>query len=278
MKKKVTFIFVVLFLFVTAIRTEACTLWAAAGNAVAGGGTMIVKNRDWAPDHQQELRSVSPPKGYRYYGVFAIDGDDRGLKCGVNEKGLVVVNAAASSIPRVERQGMERTRALMAKLLSECDSVEAALAKREQFLGPQFLLLADQRKIAIVEIGPGGKSSVEVKENGILTHTNHYLDPDLAYANKRIGTSSRERLARIQTLTSEVGPFTLEDFIRMSEDRAGGPDNSIWRTGSMPGKERTMATWLVALLPGKPPELYVRLANPGEVEKIVRLSGSSVFL
>ena len=32
--------------------TLACTLWAAAGDKVDGGGTLIVKNRDRVPDHQ----------------------------------------------------------------------------------------------------------------------------------------------------------------------------------------------------------------------------------
>ena len=30
--------------------SHACTLWGAAGSAVDGGGVLITKNRDWAPD------------------------------------------------------------------------------------------------------------------------------------------------------------------------------------------------------------------------------------
>lgn len=276
MKKTLTLILVVLFVSVAAIPAEACTLWAAAGSSVAGGGTLIVKNRDWAPDHRQELRLVSPEKGYRFYGLFAVGSRAPGVKAGINERGLVVVSASASSIPTQERLEMEHTKGLMTKLLSECDSVDTVLAKQSYFLGPEYLLVADQHKIAVIEIGPDGKTAIETKENGVLTHTNHYLDSNLTFANKRIGVSSRDRLARIQELTA-AGSFTMDDFVRMSEDRDSGPDNSIWRTGSAPGKERTLATWIVALLPGKAPELYVRLANPGETEQVYRLSGKSIF-
>ena len=64
---------IVLILLIAPGLANACTLWAAAGDRVVGGGTMIHKNRDWLPDHQQELRLVTPKSGYRYLSLYTTE-------------------------------------------------------------------------------------------------------------------------------------------------------------------------------------------------------------
>ena len=44
-------------------RAESCTLWAAVGEAARAGGSLVVKNRDWRPDHRQEIKRVTPKQG-----------------------------------------------------------------------------------------------------------------------------------------------------------------------------------------------------------------------
>ena len=63
----------------------------------------------------------------------------------------------------------------------------------------------------------------------------------------------------------------------MSADREGGPDNAIWRTGSTPVKERTLSSWIVYSPADGPPELYVKIANPQEEERIQRLNFKDLF-
>ncbi len=77
-------------------RLCACTLWGAAGSD-ASGGTIISKNRDWAPDHTQVLKLRRSTKGYSHFGLYAVGGTEPGIKAGVNEKGLTVITASASS-------------------------------------------------------------------------------------------------------------------------------------------------------------------------------------
>jgi len=258
---------------------NACTLWAAAGDEwVKGGGTLIVKNRDFQPNHRQELRLIKPSSGHPYLGLFAVGGDMPGLKAGVNEHGLVVVSAIAGSIPSQERSAMKSAKGVSRRLLAGCDSVDAALRKTDLFLEPQHLMLADKNKIAYVEIGPEGKSAARTVDKGVLYHTNHYVDDKLLWANKTIGTSSRVRYDRIKRLLTETPhPFGMKEFIAFSRDRAAGPDNSIWRTGSKPDVSRTLATWIVALPPAGSPKLYVKLADPGEAEKVIEENLSHVF-
>ena len=85
---------------------RACTLWAAAGDAVQGGGAIIVKNRDWTPGESQRIEIFRPAGGYAYVALMATREAQKstGVQveidrpvAGVNEKGLTVVSAAASS-------------------------------------------------------------------------------------------------------------------------------------------------------------------------------------
>jgi hypothetical protein len=247
---------------------RSCTLWAVAGQA-AGGGALIAKNRDWVPDHVQVFKVIEPKTGHKYFGLFALGGKNPRLTAGVNDAGLAVFSATASSIPKGER-GENRISGLMDKLLASCDGVDALLAKKDLFAlhSACFYLVADARKAARIEVGPSGEVSVTELREGVVAQTNHFLEPSLSWANKRIGVSSQARYDRIRALLdAKPGPFSFEDFLAMSGDTADGPDNSIWRTGSAPGKPRSLAAWVARLPATGAPRLHVRLANPGEPER-----------
>ena len=256
----------------------ACTIWAASGDSADGKGTIIVKNRDWAPDHQQELKLVTPKKGNRYYGLFAVGGKSPGLKAGINEYGLVLVNASASSIPSRQRPKGKSKMKLFNYILENCKNVDDVIRKKKYFYYPQYLLLADKKKVAIIEIASNNRISIKQTSNGVLYHTNHYLDKDLLGFNKKVTKSSDIRFKRIeQLLSGQNPPYTMDDFIKFSQDKNDGPDNSIWRTGSKPSITRTMATWIVVQPVNGESILYVRLANPSMKEKVYKLSVKAIM-
>jgi hypothetical protein len=256
----------------------ACTLWAAAGERAAHGGSLIAKNRDWVPE-PDEVRLVNSPQGFRFLGLFPVrEGKRPGAVAGVNEKGLVVVVASAGSIPpEARRTGGP---GLMRRLLTECPSVEEVLARRSLFarIHPAIYLLADTRRIAWVEVGPEGRYAVRETASGVLAHTNHYLDASLVDANRKVGRSSRARLGKIgELLGNRTAPLTLEDFIAFSGDRSDGPDDSIWRTGGKPERERTIASWIVSLPKEAPTEFFIRLADLGKAVKEARVTLDAAF-
>ena len=263
------------------VSASACTLFAATGAPwVKGGGTLIVKNRDWQPQWQ-EMRLIEDSP-YRYYGIFAGDMKKRSLRGGINEKGLVVFSASASSIPKKERnQMLHAKQSLLKVMLGECSNVDEALSHRELFLGPKFILLADADKIASIEIADNGNYKINIQKNNILAHTNHYLDPDLQQSNITIGKSSLTRYSRIkELLQTGKTPYTLSDFIAFSQDRHDGPDNSIWRTGSTPRAIQTLATFAVYIPKNKKPELYVKIRTaPDEQgrETSYTITGNELF-
>jgi hypothetical protein len=257
----------------SAVPSEACTLWGAVGDAVEGGGALVAKNRDWAPDHRQELVVLSPSEGYRSVALMAVGNDDPGIKAGVNEKGLVIVSATAGQFPSAERKKIQQKKELMRHFLASCASVEEVLKHVELMHRPVFYLVGDRSELAVIEVAPDGRRSVTRRVSGTLNHTNHYCAIEPPGLKRKPGASSLLRQERIQELLKTPGsPFDFEGFIRFSVDRNAGPDNSIWRTGSDPAKQRTLATWLVSVPPSGSPQLFLRTADPGEPERTCRLS------
>ncbi len=257
---------------------SACTLWGAAGEKVEGGGTLIAKNRDWTPTQVQDVRRVVPRDGFMYLGLFATDEEGTGLKAGVNEKGLVVVTATASVIPGERRGNPDRKSISSSEILKTCSTVEEVTSQLDRFTHASYYLIADKAKVAVIEVGPGGKATARITENGTLAQTNHYLDEPLRILNKKVSQSSRDRYDRIRELLSkDPDGFSLEDFVAFSEDKNAGPDNSICRTGSSPARSRTLATWIIENPASGAPLLYLKVANPDEPERTMRLSLDESF-
>ncbi len=259
-----------------------CTLWGAVGARVEGGGALAVKNRDWHGSDDQKTRLFTPAKGWQYFALIEVS-DKEGrhkerITGGVNEKGLVVLNSSAGSIPRQQRLAMRHNPALMKELLSGCASVDEALRKSASFAGPRNLLLADRRKIAILEIAGDGKYAVEVKKNSYLFHTNHFVLPGMLVWNKIQPKSSLARYQRIgELLAQDNGIYTMEKFLAFSRDQAAGPDDSIFRTGSKPGSIRTEAVFAVYLKPDGDMDIYVRLLTAGKPESEAYYRGADLF-
>lgn len=244
---------------------QACTLWAAAGDA-AEGGTLISKNRDWKPDHHQYLKLVTPKKGLRYFGLYAEGNDEPGLKAGVNEMGLTIISAS-SNIPRKIRDNQPDKRGIMISVLSKYASIDALMVDADKVFKQSranFFLISDRSKVLEIEVGLEGKYSIKTADNGLITHTNHYLDPQLAALyNNKIGPSSATRYQRInEILGQSSAPYALENFAKISRDQHDGADNSLWRSG----KEHTMASWIVRAPASGAPKLRVVINNPNEAE------------
>lgn len=265
--------FLVLFLPLPSL---ACTLWSAAG-ADAGGGTLLSKNRDWKPDHTQVLKHGRARGGYAYFGLFAEGNNDSGIKSGVNEKGLSIVSASASSIPKKQRAHQPGKHGVILEILSRYASVDELTADAERLFSnarANHYMISDRKKTLLVEVGLEGAFSLRISDSGILTHTNHYLDAKLNAFNFVIGPSSTTRLTRIETLLAQSPrPLTLAQFATFSRDRHDGPDNSLWRSG----KQHTLSSWIVRSPPSEPQRLRVLLANPGEAETLREFTLDEAF-
>ena len=254
--------------------TSACTLWAAAGDRVADGGTMIHKNRDWSPNHQQELRLVTPKKGFRYLSLYTTGNEWIGTKAGVNSEGLVIVTASAPSYldKKVNFQGKTNT----ATLLSRYESVDKALKALEAAewkCGPEFIIMADKTEIASIEFGMDGQHAVIARQsNGVVFHTNHYLSDELIGLNpEKINVSSLKRYAKINELLNS------QDILDMDDSDSFSKDPVLWRLGATPTSVRTLSAWTVRHYSDGASTLHLIMANPGNQERSYEISLAEVF-
>lgn len=285
---KLKTVIAVFLLFVSpTLSAQACTLFAATGaDWVKGGGTLITKNRDWEPT-TQDLWLVTDGGGFRYYALVAQGRGNDGnyaMRCGINEKGLVVIQSTAGTIPRKNRLTSRSRSGVLRPLLSKHSSVDEALKDRKIFTrsAPQNVIIADKTKIACIEIGLDGKISVEERVSGALYHTNHYVMNDMLLENqKKPGISSLKRYNRIKELL-ETGPkpYTLADFIRFSDDRENGPYYSIWHEGKQATSSQSVSVMSVYLPIDGEPVMYVKMRrNPDEQgqEEVLHLTMKDMF-
>lgn len=239
----------------------SCTLFGAIGKSVEGGGVLIGRTRDRPENLEQVFIEVIPPKGYRYQGI-STKGKSI-VTSGINERGLVVVSAAASSVERREKKATP-----VGKILSEASSVDEVirLVQKDEIIGPIYFLIADIQQIALFELFEGGRNEFVVKREGILHHTNHFILERMERYNSKTGRSSSVRLNRIEQLLTG-GPFRKDDFISFARDHEHGPGNhSICRhfeAGSR-SSEKTISAAVYYLPPGLPPEVWVVLGQPCE--------------
>lgn len=253
---------------------NACTLWAASGERVAGGGTLIHKNRDWAPDHQQELRLMTPKKGFRYISLYATGNEWPGTKAGVNTEGLVIVTASAPKyLETKERfQGKTNTATLLSRY-GAVDQALKALAAGEWKCGPEFILVADPNEVASIEFGPEGQYALLSREsNGSVYHTNHYISETLAGLNPDpINKSSSLRYQRIAHLMQQTPVLSTDTSQAFSKDPA------LWRKGASPTAARTLAGWTIRQTTSGGALLYLTLANPDREEKSYEIPLADAF-
>ena len=245
-----------------------CTVWGATGQSINIKGTIIAKNRDNSPNLSTHPRLFFPLNGFKVFGLYDSEADGY-IVGGINEKGLAVLNASANSVPREKRH--IATEDTTERILTTFDSVNAVLSRRDIFTKshPALYMIADSSKIATIEVAPGGKIAIKMTDNGTLAFTNHYTDAKLALANEHRSANSEARLKRIQNhLALSEKSFTMNDFIIISEDRAGGVDYALWRTGSASGKVRTLASFIVSIPVSGLPEIYMKISNPDESDRI----------
>lgn len=267
MKKK---LFILLLTSSLGFKCFACTGWATINS---NGDILITKNRDFIPSNEF-IEARHPKDKFSYLGLFAMNKKNKKqLKAGINEKNLVITSLNASVLPRSEKHGEDK--GIMAKILSQYSTVQQIYNDKDILFSnahPEFYMLADKKNIAYVEIAPNHKFSFILKDKGILTHTNHYLDNNLLAYNEKKYPSSHIRFTRINELLDEKKDnFSLSDFKNFADDRLHSPNNSIWRTSADNYHERTVATWIVSIPhEGSSPYIYIKLAAPNANGTIIQ--------
>ena len=217
---------------------RACTNFAAAGSGVADGTAISSKNRDL--NNIQVLLIVDPLDGYSYFGMMSAGA--LGIAQGINEMGLAIGHTWMP-VPEYDESGYAPF-IVNQMVMESCVDVEDAIAfidevpKRE---GATFGI-SDPGVAAFVESIPtmysavyGNDVAVQLVEDGVAVHTNHYvLEPFFtAVIEDGFGymwTPSYARYDRGLELLAEnpvLDVDLVQSFCRDLENWGVGPLNEV---------------------------------------------------
>ncbi len=157
---------------------KACTNFAAAGSGTFDGQALSSKNRDL--NNIQVLLVVEPMDGYKFFGMMSAGA--LGIAQGINEKGLAIGHTWMP-VPEYDESGLPPF-IVNQLVMEDCADVPEAIAyidaavKRE---GATYGI-SDSAVAAFVESVPtmyatvfGNDIAVELIEDGVSAHTNHYM-------------------------------------------------------------------------------------------------------
>jgi predicted choloylglycine hydrolase len=232
---------------------EGCTTWAAVGSATADGEPLLVKNRDYRPEHLplQIFVTATPTVGYRYvYGSSA--GSPGVFNSGMNERGLAIADTHVCSTdigPGLPDYS------LMMHILEAHDTVRSALDYLSSVsrMGRNNLILADSAQqccaggdLAVVELGYHNLAIVEA-QNDIVVNTNHFVSPSLkdSFVDRKRppvkgNTFHRYDLVR-RELEAAHGSINVAFAQRLMATHAG-PLASVCRHLELSGQSATIST------------------------------------
>ena len=179
-------------------------MWAASGSATRHGAPILVKNRDYWPEHQslQCLARVRPIRGYRYLNVTSAGGPGV-FSSGMNQAGLAVADTHVSA--RDVGPGVARYSAMM-EILEHHGDVASALDYLRQVphLGDGTLTLVDRAgTMAVFEAGRAAQSIIP-PEGDLVVSTNHFRGAGLRDCwvdrnRPELRGNSQNRYARVVT-------------------------------------------------------------------------------
>jgi isopenicillin-N N-acyltransferase like protein len=159
-------------------QSEGCSTWAANGNITRDGAPILVKNRDYDPEHQllQCLSRIKPDHGYPFLCLTSA-GSPGVFSSGINSAGLAVVDTFISSTdigPGIARYS------LMMDILKNYSTVEQAinyLPTRPHFGDGSVTVLDTHGDMAVFEIAHSIQA-VRKSDTGFIASTNHFSAPE----------------------------------------------------------------------------------------------------
>ena len=265
--------------FLMSIQTSvsACTLLAAAGNAVEGGGVLFGKTNDVKYPYQCKTMLVTDD-GYPYYVLRYQNRKGKfRAQFGINKYGLGIGAAGPGHLSMKQRAAMkgENLKSGVWYYLGRCKTVDEALKLPELNNAPANIVLVDSKEIACVETFDDGRQKIIRKTTGVLAHTNHYLDSELfELSQKAISESSKSRYDRaVELLNDGRIPLTFNDFVAFVNDP------KIRRYGHVPETVETNASMVIQILPDNDFKIQFQYKSDDFANKdiLVELTRKEIF-
>ncbi|MBN2549627.1 MAG: hypothetical protein JXB15_10745 [Anaerolineales bacterium] len=208
-----------------ALHLTKCTSFAVNDDRTADGHVLLGHNEDWLPDDEADVYVVhatpedEPPFLSMTYGA---------LLCNVGFNALGIAQLTDSVYPGDSRIGTPRvvvSRAVLgARNLAE--AIRATLVV-QRAAGYNHLLAHESGELYSVEVS-ARRFGILYGEDGVLVHTNHYLDPKMQAIEERSDEliSTRLRFYRATRLLKRTQAHTIKSLQAILRDHLNYP-NSI---------------------------------------------------
>jgi isopenicillin-N N-acyltransferase-like protein len=207
---------------------DGCTSFVALPSETADGHLLIGENWDWIPEtkgavlHAREPDSSLETLSFTEAGIV-------GGKLGLNSHGLgLVINGLLSTSDDWSRPVTPfHVRCYEILRQPSLDSALAIIQDRPRACSANFLLAQVPGRMVNVEAAPNSHCTFTA-DNGVLAHTNHFLDPT------RLGVEeprserrphSYTRLARIRELLDTRRPISVGNLQSSLRDHDNFPDS-----------------------------------------------------
>lgn len=169
-----------------------------------GGPPRTLQTWDWH-EHLRDTASVweltpRPGRVVRTFTELGIVG-----KIGVNDAGLGLHFNILRHASDGGRVGVP-VHVVARRILDEAESVAeaAAIARSAEVAASTVLTVVDRGTAACLELSPAGMAELPIGDDGVLIHTNHFLDPRLA-AGERMREEDPGSWDRLETLRRRAG-------------------------------------------------------------------------
>ncbi len=216
-------------------RTYGCTAFAAEPRAVKNGHLLMAQNWDWIPQVEGlflKIRAEAGPDILCFTEAGVVGG-----KIGLNSAGLgLMINGLVSDHDdwaRLEKPFHVRCwEILRSKTLNGAASIinrGGRSCSANFILGQQTRLGAG--KVVDIESAPGATRALDPKD-GVIAHTNHFLDPAGLGVKQVVDEERRSTLQRYRRITEllekrtrDGGTLDLTTSRAMLRDHDGRPDS-----------------------------------------------------
>jgi len=198
---------------------DGCTAFAVAPGRTSTGHLVLGQNWDWLPEVQGAIVQTSEANGletlsFTEAGVF-------GGKIGLNSAGLgLTINGLTTTDDDWARPGKPfHLRCYEALRSPTLAAASQALLDGERPCSANFLLAQVPDQIVDLEVAPRS-AQVLRSEDGVLVHTNHFLDPQalgvVETTSERIDCSCdrRDRMRFLLNSQAALDPVDLASFLR----------------------------------------------------------------
>jgi isopenicillin-N N-acyltransferase-like protein len=202
-----------------------CTSFAVGGEWTTNGHVLIGHNEDWSPEDENTVYLVrAHPENEPAYLALTYGGLIPNI--GFNQHGIA--QCCDSVYPNDSRLGIPRI--FVARAVLACQTLSDALSTavlNKRAAGYNHLIAHESGELYNIEVS-AKQFSTQYAREGMIAHTNHYLDPRLQQIEHQPESLLRShvRLNRAERLLRTMVPHSTESFASILSDHVNRP-NSI---------------------------------------------------